>query len=101
MKLSYYSAYKDSGMDWLGRIPHHWTTKRAKYILTEINNRSTCGEETLLSVSEYYGIRPRSEIIEPDDFLTNASSLEGYKKCEPGDLVMNIMLAWKRGQGIW
>ena len=100
MKLSYYSAYKDSGMDWLGRIPHHWTTKRAKYILTEINNRSTCGEETLLSVSEYYGIRPRSEIIEPDDFLTNASSLEGYKKCEPGDLVMNIMLAWKRGQGI-
>src|SRR5438034_9698693 len=27
-----YSAYKDSGVEWLGEIPEHWETKRLKYV---------------------------------------------------------------------
>jgi type I restriction enzyme, S subunit len=30
--MKHYSAYKDSGIQWLGKIPTHWQVKRLKYI---------------------------------------------------------------------
>src|SRR5690606_20461357 len=55
------------------------------------------GDETLLSVSAYTGVSPRSELIDSSDHLSRAASLVGYKLCLAGDMVMNIMLAWNRG----
>lgn len=100
MQFKQYPSYKDSGVEWLGEVPEHWDLKRFKYILEELNERSELGDETLLSVSEYYGVKPRKETIDEGDILSRAESLSGYKKCKSGDLVMNIMLAWKRGLGI-
>ncbi len=31
-KWKSYPAYKDSGVEWLGKIPAHWETKRLKYV---------------------------------------------------------------------
>lgn len=91
---------KDSGIKWIGKIPEHWEVKRVKYIFKEFTKNCVHGDEyTLLSVSEYYGVAPRSEKIDEDDNLTRADSLDGYKICEPNDIVMNIMLAWKRALG--
>ncbi|NOE77830.1 restriction endonuclease subunit S [Vibrio cholerae] len=96
-----YQAYKKrEGAEWLGDIPEHWQTLRGKYVFKEVNERSESGDETLLSVSEYYGVKPRAEKIADGEHLSRAESLVGYKKCEVNDLVMNIMLAWKRGQGV-
>jgi len=81
-------------------IVNQWDKKRVKYIFREIDERSRDGKETLLSVSEYYGVRPRSESFGDAEFLSRAETLEGYKKCAAGDLVINIMLAWKRGLGV-
>ncbi len=100
MKYQKYPKYKDSGIEWIGEIPEHWDVTRTRWLFREINERSTNGDEVLLSVSEYYGVKPRKEIVDPGDFLTNAASLEGYKKCQKNDLVMNIMLAWKGALGI-
>lgn len=92
---------KDSGIEWIGAIPVEWTISRVKGLFYEVNDRS---QETdsyqLLSVSEYYGVAPRSERIEEGEFITRAESLDGYKICKPGDIVMNIMLAWKRALGV-
>lgn len=90
---------KDSHIDWLGEIPAHWEIKRLKSIFSECKETSSTGEEDLLSVSEYYGVARRQDIKEEDEFDTRADSLEGYKICRKGDLVINIMLAWKRGLG--
>lgn len=30
-----YPQYKDSGIEWLGQVPEHWTTIRLKYIMVE------------------------------------------------------------------
>lgn len=98
--MKQYSKYRDSGIEWVREIPTNWTVNRAKYVFREINEKSEDGSEILLSVSEYYGVAPRSEVIEEGDHLTRADSLEGYKKCRKNDLVMNIMLAWKRGLGV-
>ena len=100
MEFKQYPSYKNSGVEWLGDVPEHWDLKRFKYILEELNELSELGDETLLSVSEYYGVKPRKETIDEGDILSRAESLSGYKKCKSGDLVMNIMLAWKRGLGI-
>lgn len=95
-----YPAYKASGVDWLGEVPEGWEVRRFKEILREREERSVDGNETLLSVSAYTGVTPRSENLDEGEFLTRAESLEGYKICFRGDLVMNIMLAWNRAQGI-
>jgi type I restriction enzyme, S subunit len=100
MKYSAYLNYKDSGVAWLGQIPDHWEVKRSKYIYQEVNERSKTGDEDLLSVSEYYGVKPRHSIVSDGDHISRAASLIGYKKCSKDDLVMNIMLAWKKGLGV-
>jgi len=94
-----YEAYKDSGVEWLGEIPAHWIVKRTKYLFTEINERSNNGSEELLSVSQYTGVTKKSDKIEEGELLTNAESLEGYKKVSKDDLVSNIMLAWNGSLG--
>lgn len=91
---------KDSGVPWLGQVPVHWDIKRCKHFLRERNLRSIDGSEVLLSVSEYFGVKPRAEAIDEGDVLVRAKTLVDYKVCRAGDLVMNIMLAWKRAYGV-
>lgn len=76
------------------------THYRFKHFLRERNQYSTTGEGTLLSVSEYYGVKPRTEAFKGDEFESRAASLEGYRIVEAGDLVMNYMLAWKGAYGL-
>lgn len=94
-----YSEYKDSGVEWIGKVPVNWDTLRMKYVFREINDRSEDGVGDLLSVSQYTGVTKRSDSISEGDMLTNASTLEGYKKVKAGDLVTNIMLAWNGSLG--
>ena len=87
--------------DWLGNFPAHWQMLRIKNLFSEIEDRSTSGNEELLSVSHYTGVTLKKESLEnADDFISNAESLEGYKKVAVGDLVINIMLAWNGSLGI-
>jgi type I restriction enzyme, S subunit len=88
---------KDSGVEWLGEVPEHWNIGRAKLLFQEINDRSTSGEETLLTVSHITGVTRRSE---KNVNMFMAESLEGYKICEAGDLVINTMWAWMGAMGI-
>ena len=90
---------KDSGVEWIGKIPEGWEVKRLKSIFTESKAVSSTGKEDLLSVSEYYGVAKRVDKMEDGEYISRAETLVGYKKCKKDDLVINIMLAWKRGLG--
>jgi type I restriction enzyme, S subunit len=94
-----YEQYKPSGVEWLGEVPKHWELIKFKYIFTEINERSNDGSEELLSVSQYTGVTLKKDKIEEGGLLTNAETLEGYKKVCINDLVSNIMLAWNGSLG--
>ena len=39
-----YSSYKDSGVEWIGEIPSHWTNTRLKYVV-EIGMGQSIGRE--------------------------------------------------------
>lgn len=92
---------KDSGIPWIGVIPAHWEIKRMKDLFVESKSLSSTGQEDLLSVSEYYGVARRvDKMTEDEEYESRAESLIGYKLCRKNDLVINIMLAWKKGLGI-
>lgn len=92
-------SLKDSGVEWIGMIPEHWELHRFKSIFTECKSVTGTGQEDLLSVSEYYGVARRIDKMEDGEYESRADSLVGYKVCKKDDLVINIMLAWKRGLG--
>lgn len=88
---------KPSGLEWLGEIPEHWETRPAKYYYREVDERSTSGNEELLSVSHITGVTPRSQ---KNITMFMASSYIGHKICRPGDLVINTMWAWMGALGV-
>lgn len=88
---------RDSGIPWLGKIPEHWETERAKWLFSERDQRSESGEEELLTVSHLTGVTPRSE---KDVNMFEAETTEGYKLCYPGDLVINTLWAWMGAMGV-
>ena len=92
-----YPTYKDSGVDWLGRIPDHWSAVAAKRYFREADDRSETGTEELLSVSHVTGVTPRSE---KNVTMFRAESYVGHKLCRAGDVVVNTMWAWMGALGL-
>jgi type I restriction enzyme S subunit len=81
---------KPSGIEWLGEIPEHWEIVRIKYLLREVDERSTTGQETLLSLRMNHGLVPHDEhFARPGQ----ASTLVGYKLVRPGQVVLNKLQA--------
>jgi type I restriction enzyme S subunit len=91
------ASLRDSGVPWLGEIPAHWEVEFARRLFTEIDQRSVTGEEELLTVSHLTGVTSRAE---KDVNMFMAESLEGYKICAPGDLVINTLWAWMGAMGV-
>lgn len=90
-------AMKDSGVEWIGKIPEHWGVVRAKFLFDEVDERSSEGQEELLSVSHMTGVTPRSE---KNVSMFMAEDYSGSKLCKKNDLVMNIMWAWMGALGV-
>jgi type I restriction enzyme, S subunit len=87
---------KDSGVEWIGEIPNHWEVVRNKQIFQERSILSSTGKETLLTVSHITGVTPRSE---KNVNMFMAETMEGYKICRQGDLIINTMWAWMGALG--
>lgn len=95
-KLKPYSTYINSNIEWLGEIPSHWEITRNKDIFFERGSLSQLGNETLLTVSHITGVTRRSE---KSVTMFMAETMEGYKHCRTGDLVVNTMWAWMGALG--
>ncbi|PJJ96219.1 hypothetical protein CO611_09970 [Lysobacteraceae bacterium NML03-0222] len=91
------TALKPSGQEWLGDIPAHWDIDRAKNLFAVRDERSEDGSEELLTVSHITGLTSRAE---KDVYMFEADDKSGYKRCLPGDLVINTLWAWMGAMGI-
>ncbi len=80
---------KPSGVEWLGDVPEHWETMRARFLFKEVDTRSTSGRETHLSMSQALGLVP-SHLVEQSLI---SDSYVGGKLCREGDLVLNRLKA--------
>jgi type I restriction enzyme S subunit len=88
---------KASGIKWLGDVPANWEIRPAKFFFREVNERSTKGDEELLSVSHLTGVTPRTT---KNVTMFMAASYVGHKVCRQGDLVVNTMWAWMGALGV-
>lgn len=95
--LDPHAPMRDSGIEWIGEIPAHWSIKRAKYLFREVDERSPDGQQELLSVSHLTGVTPRSE---KNVTMFMSEDYTGSKTCQKDDLVFNIMWAWMGALGV-
>ena len=76
--------------EWIGKIPSHWKTIKAKWLLGERKERSLEGKEEPLSMSQKFGLIPTKEL----DMIPNmAATFVGAKLVYVGDLVFNKLKA--------
>lgn len=95
--LDPHAPMRDSGIEWIGEIPSHWSIQRAKYLFREVDERSPDGQQELLSVSHLTGVTPRSE---KNVTMFMSEDYTGSKTCQKDDLIFNIMWAWMGALGV-
>ena len=94
---------RDSGVEWLGEVPEHWTVKRTGLLFTECSARASNDIELLypvLSVSIHHGISDKElNENELDRKITRSEDKSLYKVVHHNDLAYNMMRAWQGGFG--
>ncbi|ASK71279.1 restriction endonuclease subunit S [Shewanella bicestrii] len=77
---------KDSGVDWIGKIPEHWEVKQSRFLFRVVRRSDRRGDEVKYSVTQARGLVPTDEMIENS---TQAESFDSFQLCHKGDLVLN------------
>ena len=82
---------KDSGVEWLGKIPTHWATIPPTAVFTESKERARTGDQ-LLSATQKYGVIPLAdfEALEQRQVTKASANLEMRKHVEIGDFVISM-----------
>ena len=90
---------KDSGVDWLGRVPAHWDVLRIAALFREVS-RLADPALPVLSVSIHDGVTD-GELAdeERDRKVALSEDRTKYQGVAPGDLVYNMMRAWQGAFG--
>lgn len=83
---------KDSGIEWIGQIPEHWSIIKTKYLFgLRVEKAPEDNDFELLSIYTSIGVRPRKDLEERGN---KASTTDGYFIVNRGDIIVNKLLAW-------
>ena len=79
---------KDSGIEWIGKIPENWKVQRAKTLFSQ---RLTKGNQdiTLLAKKQKYGMLPQSEVEGVVQVKENAD-LQQFRTVHKDDYVISL-----------
>lgn len=81
-------ACKESGVQWLGKIPTHWKIKKIKYIFDETSIKN-CGDKQQLASTQQYGVIPKA--LYPFRTVEVVSSdLNAFKFVEKNNFVISL-----------
>ena len=82
---------KDSGVEWLGKIPAHWDVVPPVALFTESKERAYVGDQ-MLSATQKYGVIPLAdfEALEQRQVTKAIANLEMRKHVEIGDFVISM-----------
>ncbi|MEO7724688.1 MAG: restriction endonuclease subunit S, partial [Chthoniobacterales bacterium] len=97
--LQPYAEYKESGQEWLGELPAHWSLLPNRALFEEVKDRNHANEE-MLSVTVTRGIvRQRSLLSDTSKKDSSNINKSAYKLVQPGDIAYNKMRAWQGALG--
>lgn len=82
---------KETGSEWIGKIPAHWNYLRINRLFDYIDERNTDENAELLSLYTAIGVKPRSELEEKGN---KAITVMNYKIVKENDIIVNKLLAW-------
>lgn len=92
---------KDSGVEWIGKIPQTWQISKIGYMFKLRNEKNYLPRDkvTLLSLYAGKGVFPTGEegTIKSGN---HAQTVEGYKIVKKDDVIVNIILAWMGSLGV-
>lgn len=98
-ELRPYGEYKDTGYDWLTKVPKHWQVTSIRGITKLSNERNGCRNDLeLLSVYREYGVIRKSS--RDDNHNVESQDLSNYKIVDKGYLVLNKMKMWQGSLGV-
>lgn len=88
---------KDSGVEWLGEVPAHWTLTRLRRLFRQ-EKRQNQFCKPVLSVYRDYGVILKDS--RDDNMNKTPDDLSAYQLVNPSDLVVNKMKAWQGSLGV-
>ena len=99
VKFKPYPTMKDTGTEWLGKVPSHWRVLPNRAVFEEVN-KSGHSDEQMLSVTISSGVIQQDELLE-DTLKKDQSRIDrsAYKLVQPGDIAYNKMRAWQGAIG--
>ena len=83
---------KDSGIDWIGKIPDEWIVSKAKTILHNKTVKNHPNAE-VLSLYRDLGVVPKNS--RDDNHNVTSEDTSSYKFVQKGELVLNKMKTWQ------
>ena len=91
MSFPRYPKYKDSGVEWLGEVPEHWTLNQGRRLFTQ-ERESARPTDDQLSATQKYGVVPQKLFMEMEDqkVALALNGLNSFKHVEAGDFVISL-----------
>lgn len=82
---------KDSGVEWLGKVPAHWNVVPPGVLFTDSKERAYPGDQ-MLSATQKYGVIPLAEFeaVEGRQVTKATTNFEMRKHVEIGDFVISM-----------
>ena len=87
-----YTEMRDSGIEWVEKIPKEWKVTRMKTILQNVSEKNH-PDATVLSLYRDLGVVPKNS--RDDNHNITSEDTSNYKFVRCGDLVINKMKAWQ------
>ena len=82
---------KDSGFEWIGEIPKHWSVIPSKFLFANCDERRREGD-VQLTASQKYGMISQEEYMRRENarIVLADKGLENWKHVEPFDFVISL-----------
>lgn len=90
---------KESGVEWIGRIPKHWEVNPLRKYLKVCSKRNM-PDAQLLSVTREEGVIVRNIESKEENHNYIPDDLSNYKYVQKGQFVINKMKSWKGSYGV-
>lgn len=90
---------KESGVEWIGRIPKHWEVNPLRKYLKVCSKRNM-PDAQLLSVTREEGVIIRNIESKEENHNYIPDDLSNYKYVQKGQFVINKMKSWQGSYGV-
>ena len=97
MQFKQYPSYKNSGVEWLGKVPEHWRIVRTKDIFNHRKEEALDDDEIVTAFRDGQVTLRKNRRT---DGFTNSLKEHGYQHINSGDLVIHEMDAFAGAFGV-